>query len=47
MVAFSILIILALPIFTFFFEHFLQGTMDLMYRMVFLLNHISYIYLLF
>ena len=29
--------------FTFFFEHFLQGTIDLMYRSVFL----SYIYLLF
>jgi len=32
--------------FTFFFEHFLQGTMDLMYRMVFLKNLI-FIYLLF
>ena len=30
--------------FTFCFEHFLQGTMDLMYRIVFFL---SYIYLLF
>ena len=30
--------------FTFFFEHFLQGSMDLMYRKVFFK---SYIYLLF
>ena len=33
--------------FTFFFEHFLQGTMDLMYRMAFCFFLKTYVYLLF